>query len=196
MAAVPAEVTRSPATGRPLFGLDEADDALLGAVFAEAAGGLGLDGARIYAALREGRTLGEALGLPSRVGEALYQRAHNWFTAGRHDRAEASFRVLCILDGRDADHWVGYGVCLRMRDNRPEAELAFATAAALRPGWAVPHFHAASLAIARERWSDADAHLRAFETCRDGPVPEAMHREAARLAGALAERRLGTPAGA
>ncbi len=182
--AGPAAEPRAEA--RPtLFGLDEAETEMLGALFAEAAASRGLDGAAIFASLREGATLGQALGLPPRLGEALYARAHGWFNAGRHDRAEALFRALCVLDGRDADHWVGYGVCLRMREARQEAGLAFATAAAIRPAWAVPHFHGAAVAIADERWDEARAHLQAFGRHAGTAVPEAMRGEAARLAAAL-----------
>lgn len=181
-------------TGREPFGLDPEDGALLGTLFAEAAAALGLDGARIYAALREGRTLGAALGLPEGVAEALYRRAHTWFAAGRHDRAEPLFRALCALDSGSADYWVGHGVCLHLRGADAEAGIAFAAAAALRPDWAVPHFHAAGLAIARGDRASAAEHLAAFRDRQDRQTPEALIREAERLAGALAQRSRVEPA--
>jgi len=163
-------------------------------LFAEASADLGLDGAHIYAALRAGRSLGVALGLPEGVTEALYGRAHTWFAAGRHDRAEPLFRALCALDGACADYWVGHGVCLHLRGANAEAGIAFATAAALRADWAVPHFHAAGLAAAEGRWGRAAEHLAAFRVRQDRDTPEALIREAGRLAAALAQR--GYPTGA
>lgn len=180
-------VASDPARRDP-FGLDPEESALLASLFVEAAADLGLDGARIYAALRAGQTLGAALGLPESVVEVLYARAHTWFAAGRSDRAEPLFRVLCALDGACADHWVGHGVCLHLRGADSEATIAFATAAALRPDWAVPHFHAAGLAVAQGGWDRAAEHLFAFRERQDRDTPEALVREAGRLAAALAQR--------
>lgn len=169
------------------FGLDEAETELLARVCAEVAEPLGIDGAGLVDGLRRGRTLGAALRLPASLAEALYARAHTWFSAGRHERAEDLFRALCVLDGGGGDYWVGYGVCLRLRGASREAGLAFATAAALRPDWAVAHFHAAGLAMAMENWELGTEHLRAFERC-DGPdTPPDMRQEAARLQLAAAQ---------
>ncbi|MBE7248994.1 MAG: hypothetical protein INR63_28965 [Actinomycetospora chiangmaiensis] len=182
-------------TGRDPFGLNPAEGELLNQLLSEVAAPLGLDGARIYVALREGRTLGEALGLPADLTDVLYLRAHTWFSAGRPDRAGPVFRALCALDGRCADHWVGHGVCLTLSGAEDEAEIAFATAAALRPDWAVPHFHAAGLAVSRGRWEAARAHLSAFLARRDPGLPETMLREAGRLEAAMARRSPATTVG-
>ena len=181
-----------PGSPVSLFGLDAAEMAVLRDVFGDVAGGLGLDGSKILDGLAGGLTLGQVLGLPPNFGEVLYARAHNWFAAGRHERAEGLFRALCIIDGRTADYWVGYGVCLRRRDNRAEAAVAFATAAALRPDWAVPYFHAAELAIAGEDWAGAAAHLRVFQEHEGVDLPAAMRKEAARLRKALSLRSSGS----
>jgi len=174
--------------GRDPFGLNPAEGDLLCQLFSAAAAPLGLDGASIYAALREGQTLGEALGFPAELADVLYLRAHTWFTAGRPDRAGALFRVLCALDGRCADYWVGHGVCLTLSGAQDEAEIAFATAAALRPDWAAPHYHAAGLAVSQGRWEAARAHLGAFHARRNPEVPERMLREVRRLEAAVARR--------
>lgn len=173
---------------RDPFGLDPDEGELLSQLLSEVAAPLGLDGARIYAALREGRTLGEALGFPAVLTDVLYLRAHTWFSAGRPERAGPVFRALCALDGRCADHWVGHGVCLTLSGAEDEAEIAFATAAALRPDWAVPHFHAAGLAVSRGRWEAARAHLSTFRARQDQALPETMLREAGRLEAAVAQR--------
>lgn len=176
------------AQGRPLFGLVGEEAVAFADAFAAAAEPLGLDGRRVIDALSRGGTLGDALGLPPRFVELLYSRAHGLFTAGRHDRAEPLFRALCAVDAPTADYWVGYGLCLRQRDANGEAALAFATAAALRPAWAVPQFHAAQLALAQGRWAAAAEHLDAFHDRDGAEVPDAMRREAERQSRALAIR--------
>lgn len=177
--------------GTTLLGLDAAETAVFRAVFEDLAAPLGLDGSGIVDRLSAGATLGEALDLPAGLGEVLYGRAHHLFTAGRHDRAEPLFRALCIIDGRSADHWVGYALCLRQRGEEGEAALALATAAALRPDWAVPQFHAAQSALAQDRWTAAGAHLDAFHSRIDATVPAGMCREAARQRQALDLRASG-----
>jgi tetratricopeptide (TPR) repeat protein len=177
-----------PPAGGP-FGLDGPETARLAELCAEAAAPLGVDGARLVAEIGRGRPLGEALGLPAGLAEALYARAHTWFAAGRHDRAEALFRAVCALDGRSADAWIGYGVCLRLRGAGREAGLAVATAVALRPDWALARVHAAGLAAATGEWDLAARHLAAFAAC-DGPdTPSDLRREAAQLGRAMAQRQ-------
>lgn len=180
--------------GGALLGLDVAETAVFRAVFADLAAPLGLDGSGIVDRLSAGATLGEALDLPAGLGEVLYGRAHHLFTAGRLDRAEPLFRTLCIIDGRTADHWVGYALCLRRRGEEGEAALSLATAAALRPDWAVPQFHAAQSALAQDRWTAAGAHLDAFQSKIDASVPVGMRREAARQRQALELRSAGAAA--
>lgn len=179
-----------------LFGLDGEETRAFTDAFAALAEPMGLDGRHIVAALSRGDTLGEALGLPPGFTDLLYSRAHGLFSAGRQDRAEPLFRALCVVDGRTADNWVGYGLCLRQRDEDAQATLAFATAAALRPDWAVPQFHAAQVALAQDRWAEAAAHLDAFRERDGASVPAAMRREAQRQSRALALRAGATGQGA
>lgn len=186
-----AEARDGPRGGEPprtLFGLDGEETRAFADAFAALAAPLGIDGRRVVEALSRGDTLGQALGLPPGLDDLLYSRAHALFSAGRQDRAEPLFRALCVVDGRTADHWVGYGLCLRGRDEDGQAALAFATAAALQPGWAVPQFHAAQVALAQDRWAEAAAHLDAFHENDDASVPAGMRREAARQSRALALR--------
>ena len=164
------------------LGLAEEEVALLGQVFAASVADLGIDGRAVFDGLRRGRTLAQALGLPPEVNEVLYARAHGWFAAGRHDRAEALFRALSVLDPRSADAWVGFGICLKLREAWDEAAAALAAAAALRPDWAIPHFHAVELEVRRGRWAEAEAHLDVFDRrAGTGDVPAEIHREAGRL---------------
>lgn len=168
------------------LGLDEKELDVLGTLFDETARSMGIDGGPIFAKLRQGQSLGSALGLPPALRELLYARAHRWFSIGRVDRAEPLFRALCILSEGSADYWVGYGVCLRLRDSLEQAEFAFATASRLRGDWAIPHFHALELALHRQQIADARQHLASYDAKATDGIPDAIKAEVARLRAALA----------
>lgn len=146
---------------------------------------MGLDGAAVFSRLRDGEPIGAALGFPKHTTDILYARAYQWIQVGRPDKAEPLFRALCVLDGREADYWIGYGICLRERRADPDAALAFATALRLRPRWAVAHFHAFTLAATTGDWPRADAHWKLFLETEDGTTPEAVRQEARRMRTAI-----------
>lgn len=178
-----------PAPSDDGFQLTGQETAEVGAMFARTMGAMGLDGERIFAALAAGRTLGEALGLPSGAVDLLYARAHQWVALGRADRAEPLFRALCLLTGQ-ADHFVGHGLCLAERGAFAAATLAFEDAARLRPGWPLPHLRRAEVALrqhdraaAARALSDYDAAVAAAG--RSNPVASAIAAEAQRLRRAL-----------
>lgn len=136
----------------------------------------------------------EALGLPREAIAELYRRAFAAFNAGHVARAEDLFRALCTLAGDVADHWVGYGVCLRLRDERMLARQAFEVARALRPDWGVPHFHLAELHLVEGDHERAETAIAAAEADADN-LPERMAGELPRYRFAL-ERRRDAPAAA
>jgi tetratricopeptide (TPR) repeat protein len=181
--------------GRPasaigaMFDLSGPDAALLEEACGAALVDIGIDGREFFARLNEGASLGAALGLSPAIEEQLYERAHRWFSVGRPERAEPLFRALCVASGADADYWVGLGVCLRLRDDAAGAALAFATAARLRPDWAVPAFHAAELALRAGDVEGAAAHLGRFGRLAGGETPDRMKAEARKLAQAVDFRR-------
>lgn len=183
----------APSPARPgferLFGLEPDDARLLAEHCAPILAQAGIDPGRFFERLDGGGTMGEALGLPPEAGELIYARAHRWFAVDRPDRAEPLFRALCIADGRQADHWAGLGICLRIRAELAQARLAFAMASYLRPGWAVAHFHAGELELHAGELEEAAALLALFERTRDDDTPPAMVAEARRMALALALRR-------
>src|SRR3954465_7505434 len=92
------------------LGLSERQMALFGDLFAGAMARCGIDGRAIFDNLAKGKPLAEALGVPPGIVQVLYARAYPLFNAGQHGRAEAIFRSLCALDGRGADHWLGFGL--------------------------------------------------------------------------------------
>lgn len=183
-AQAPAAGDAGPDVPGP-FGLDPAGLGLLADVLAPALAPFGVRATDFLDDVGRGESVGRALGLPERLTEALYARAHALFATGRLDRAEALFRVLCILDGGEADHWMGYGICLQERGAHADATVGYATAAALRPDWAVPHYHAARLALAGEHWTKAGDHLLAFAERDAAGLPAVMRQEAARMTRAL-----------
>ena len=187
----PAQTDSGPPAASPLaqaLGFDESDCDLLESLFVESASGLGVEAGSLFARLREGEPVGQALAIPDSAVALLYARAHAMFRAGRPDKAEGLFRALCVLDGWSADHWVGYGVCLRMRSAWDEAAVAFASAARVRPDWAIPRFHALELSVRREDWTGAAAALAAFDQRADNAAPSAILAEVARFRSALALR--------
>ena len=146
-----------------ILDIDDSDLDVLEAFFVEVTGGQAELGRRIFSRLREGASLGEALGVSADMIEFLYARAHRWVVVGRHEKAEPVFRVLCVLDGESADFWTGLGICLKARAAWDEALAAFRVASQKRPDWPVAHFHALALCVRRENWSLAADELAAFD---------------------------------
>ncbi len=171
------------------YDLSEGEIAALGLMFRRAMAEIGLDGDSIFERLKEGRPLFEVLGLSRNTVDALYTRAHQWFMIGRHDKAEGLFRTLCLLDPKVADHWIGYGVCLKLNGALDVAAQAFEFARALRPDWAIPHFHLLSLAIRRCDWAAAERELQAFEAGGQGDVPAAIASEVSKYRRGLSLQR-------
>jgi len=172
--------------------MSEDEVTAVGNVFVEATRTMGLDGAKVFEGLRQGKTMGEALGMPSGVRDLLYSRAHRWFSIGRIDRAEPLFRALCVLDQDTGDHWVGYGVCLRLREDLPNAGQAFRAASIIRGDWAVPHFHLMELAVHQQDWPAASEHLANYQQRVRPDIAPAIKAEADRLKAAIVLKRSGS----
>ncbi|MFM2278981.1 MAG: hypothetical protein RLZZ444_1212 [Pseudomonadota bacterium] len=132
--------------------------------------------AGLVKAIDSGTPLATFLGLPPQLLEALYGRAFAFFDAGHVDRAEATFRALCVLDGQRADHWMGLGICARLRDDFDSAMVAFSTASSLRGDWAVPHFHIFEIHMRRSAMQAALALLPRIEE-RIGDLTPHMREE-------------------
>lgn len=176
--------------------LGDEDVAVAGDIFRQVTATFGIDGAPVFERLLSGQSIGEALSVAPAVIDALYARAYAWFSHGRTDRALVLFRALCVLDGSQADYWVGYGVCLRATQ-RPDSEVdgparqAFDIAARLRPDWAIPHFHALELAVAGQDWDRARTCLSAYEERATADIAPTIVQEARRLR-AVVDMRQGT----
>ena len=128
--------------------------------------------AGLVKAMDGGTPLASFLGLSPQLLEALYGRAFAFFDAGHVDRAEAIFRALCVLDGQRADHWMGLGICARLRDDLDSAMVAFSTASSLRGDWAVPRFHMFEIHMRRSEMQPALALLPEIEARLDDLTPQ------------------------
>ena len=193
-----SEATGQQVSANPLgeaLGIDAAGIDLLGDVFAEASASMGLDGRAIFERLRAGQTMGQALALPNGLRDLLYARAHQWFTIGRHDKAEGLFRTLCILDGSVADYWMGLGICLRLKSQWQQAHDAFQSASALRPDWAIPYFHALEAFIRQGDWASAGQAMQAYDARSQKGVPDTVRKEMVRFRTAIEFRQKSSDAG-
>jgi Flp pilus assembly protein TadD len=169
-------------------GLSDAELEICGEFFARATQEAGMDGALVFERLKQGASLADAMSLPPRAIETLYARARQWIAVGRFDKAERLFRALVLLQSESADYWIGYGACLKQAGRRAEAAHAFSAASAIRPDWAIPHFHLLGLAIHAGDWAGARRELAAFDAAASSDIPAAIVAEAARIRAALATR--------
>ncbi|MEM6959516.1 MAG: hypothetical protein AAF645_27780 [Myxococcota bacterium] len=169
---------------RRAFGLDRAAFEGLLSVVAAASKPATVE---VVRRLDEGASFRAALGLSESAIAHLYAQAFTAFNAGRYARAEELFRMLCILAGDNADHWLGYAVCLRLREAFGKARVACANALKLRPDWSVAHFHLLEIAMREEAFDDARSHVAALRG-RTSELPDGMARELARFEIALQRR--------
>lgn len=180
-----------PALART-FGFNANEAELFGRLLVDGLGRSGIAAEPIVDRLMEGASIGQALGVPKGVAELLYARAHLWFAAGRHDRAEAIFRILCAIDPSSTDYWVGWGICLRMAERLAEAQIAFQTALDRDAGWIVPHFHMLELKIRMADWAAAAALLERCDALGTIDLTDTMDEQLARYRAVVAAHRTAT----
>jgi len=173
--------------------LSREEASAMGDLFVQIVARFGLQGRPIFDRLEKGQSFARALDIPEGAADVLYFRAHQWFSVGRIERAEALFRALCVIAGQVADHWVGYGVCLKARGLLPEAGRAFETASVLRPDWAIPHFHLLECLIRSDEWERARLALEAFDNRVEDGLPAGVIAEAERFRMAIALRQAPEP---
>lgn len=184
-----SDVAAAPSPLGRALGMTEEEIELLGSVFVDTLGRSGVAAGPIFERLKSGASLGEAMAIPKGVAALLYARAHRWFSAGRPDRAESLFRVLCIIDGENPDNWVGWGICLRIGERWDDALRAFRTASGLNPAWSVPHFHALELHVRRGEWPAAAAALEAYDRLKGAAEPDEIADEVDRFRSAVGLHR-------
>lgn len=138
-------------------------------------------------ALKTGQPVAEVLGLPPRSVDLIYSQAFALLNAGRASAARRLFAALCVLDGRNVDHWLGHGLCLVAAGAMREAKLAFTTAHSLAPAAAAPAFHLATLALKENDRTTAAAFLQIFAAAPNGPEKSTLAPAARQMINVLAE---------
>lgn len=149
-----------------------------------------LDVVKVFAGLRKGLTLIEALGLPVETVDLLYAQALARFGAGDHLAALSLFQALSFLAPETRDHWLGLGICARALDRLDVARVAFETSVALAPMTAAPRFHLCEVLCQQGMWREAGGEARAFQSAVMAPEKASLAPEMKRLA-ALIEMRGG-----
>lgn len=172
-------VARTPL--KDVLDTDEEGLKLIGEIVEVLTRNMGLDGKGVFEKVAAGQSFTEALAVPPEALELLYSRAHQSFAIGRIDQAEQLFRSLCVLDGTRVDFLLGYGICLRVRDDLKAASALFETVALMRPEWAVPYYHLLELNIGKEDWAGARQALASYDARSDDNIDEAMVSEVERL---------------
>ncbi len=165
--------------------IDEEGVKLVGDIFEIVSRGMGIDGRRIFDKVAAGAPFSEALSITPEALELLYARAHQCFAAGRVDKAEQLFRSLCVLDGDRVDFLLGYGICLRFREDYGAAAVMFETVALMRPEWAIPYYHLLEQFIHRKKWSEAKEALASFDIRAGERTEEAINTEVERFRKAI-----------
>lgn len=118
-------------------------------------------------ALRLGTiTLKDVRGLTDDEMEAAYALAHDYYSTGRYDDAEALFRFLTTFDHLNGKYWMGMGAVHQVKKRFREAVQAYALVAAIDDAKNVnASFHAAECFLAlgdRVNAASAIAHVRQF----------------------------------
>jgi tetratricopeptide (TPR) repeat protein len=148
-----------------------------------------LDVSGVFAALRKGRSLIEALQIPEETVDLLYAQAVARFGAGDHAAAMSLFQALSFLAPRVRDHWLGLGICARALDQLDLARLAFETSAALAPKSAAPRFHLCEVMCQRGLWAEAAEQAAAFTEAAMAPEKASLATEMRRLNALIDLRR-------
>lgn len=155
---------------------------------------LGGDGTIDYQTIRsrfeQSGSIGVALGMNQDQIDVLYARAFHLLRGGKADRACSIFAFLCALDDAVTDHWLGYGICLRMRGEIGSALVCFDTAAKLAALSSAPLLHKLELLVREERWDDAQKTLIELDRRgQENPQNAAIVEAAGPFRSALSFRR-------
>lgn len=167
--------------GLPALGLSGDEAAALLEIF----GGRPPETAKVIQGLAEGKSIGEALGLPACATDLIYAQAYAQFNAGHPEKAHPLFAALCVLDGQLFDHWLGLGICLRHRGETVQARVAFETARKLAPEAAAPAFHLAHLMMELGERGQARTLLLQYRDAPRGPEKAALAEAAGRMMAVL-----------
>lgn len=172
-----------------LAGLNPAELDACEAVLKQLLSDVDLDVAEVFAGLRKGRSMVQALGLPEQTVDLLYAQAVARFGAGDVTAAVTLFQALSFLAPGVRDHWLGLGICGRALEQLEIARIAFETAVALAPDTAAPRFHLCELLCQQGDWAAAAEQARAFDAAVTASEKANLLGEMKRLAALIELRR-------
>jgi tetratricopeptide (TPR) repeat protein len=165
----------------PLAGLNPAELDACEAVLKVLLRDMDLDAAGIFSALRQGKSLVEALDLPEQTIDLLYAQAFARFGAGDYSAALTLFQALSFLAPSVRDHWLGLGISARASDQLSLARVAFETAVAIAPQSAAPRFHLCEVLCQQGEWARARTQTEAFAQANMAPEKASLGGEMKRL---------------
>ena len=115
------------------------------------------------AALSQGQTMADLVGITPEKSESLYALAYNLYQADNYQDAAAIFALLCLLDNLQERYYLGHAACkLGLKDYEQAQrlyEMAFAISGGQDPE---PLYHAAVCMLKLKRRDDAILTLRSI----------------------------------
>ena len=148
-----------------------------------------LDFQTIRLRFEQSGSLCHALGFDQAMIDSLYAWAFHLLRGGKPDRACGIFALLCALEATVADHWLGYGICLRFRGETRSALFAFEIASDLARRSSAPLLHTLELLVREGRWDEArEALCELDRRGKENPENEAIVSAAMPFRNALAMR--------
>ena len=184
----PERLTAPLSENGTMFGLDEQDLARFKARFEQEAGPLGIDGPALLDRIANASSIAQALGVAPKLLDALYGRALQMLEIGQSTHARDLFWLLCALDGKQPDYWLGYGICLLAGDEFHLAQIALDLAARLAPQSPAPHLHRLCLFMRQQRWEAARRALDLLDAKAVNAEDAALLSAASPFRTALARR--------
>lgn len=152
---------------------------------------LGFDAKSAFERMRRGESLTQALGLPAQTSDAMYAQAISQFNAGNTNVALQLFRALTVLAPNTRDHWLGLGICARIKDQSDLARIALQTATSLSPDTPAPLFHLCELFCHMSEWANAGEYLIKFDACEESSEKQKLKAEMQRLRTLIEMRKNG-----
>lgn len=129
--------------------------------------------------LKEGKSLGEALGLSSQAAALLYRSARDLFTEHAYPEATKSFLFLTTIDPDNFDYWIGLGMSTQMCGDYEGGIDAYEMAAFLNVENPISYFYLSKCFFAVHDRENAKRALEmAIENSGDNPEYDSLKAQA------------------
>lgn len=127
---------------------------------------------RVRKIFREGRPLGDSMGIPAAGRQTLYAVAHKLYSDGRYDLAQHLFAQLVLYDHQDPRYMKGLAAATHMRGDYEQAIQMYSMAALMDASDPATVMHAGDCFRAMGR---RDRALESFDLAR-AMCSKAEHR--------------------